>query len=789
MVPPMKPLLLIVSASGALCLALAVPACSTPDKVPDAASAAAPRASAVATLAPPDGEPASAPPAPRPLQVTPPQDGPPASVDDLQPYFDGDPALAAARDAYLSGDPAAALAAAVALEGYAAAHPDDLRARPARFLAALARARAGDDAAADALAREAEATPILADYARYGAGLAHLQAKRWEAAGAAFDGVPAGSTLWAQAREGLARALAGRERVDEAVKVLTAALPKGGRASGWLLLVELEEGAHREAAAAAARLELAIRFAGTREGRQAYDALGKKPQLDAEARFRLGSALYDAQRHAAANAVLGGLAADDPHHCEAVYMMARSLEKQKSGAAAWKYFEEALGCTGTVRANATFSGGRNRLRADDLDRAKELLRAHVSEFPEKSTGDDALVMLAEAYRKSGDAAKADEVLREAVESYPAGDMLDQVTWDMVWPDIEAGRYQAALETIDRILASGRRETSYRAEGRMRYWRGRLLAHLARDEEARAEWRQVLVEQPLSWYAVLAYSRLAAHDPAAARLALNAAVAASPSPGDPLARIPEKLWRDDHFQEGVELARMGLAEEAQRELTAAPSVSGQEATAAIWTKVALFQVARGWHLAQRLARGRESELAKAWPRGAFARAWKLAHAMPYADLVEKSAAARGIDPYWVWSIMREESNFNPRAESWANAIGLMQIILPTAEFLAKGTDIAPTRENLERPEVAIELGAKYLAKLIAQHPLVPLASAGYNAGGGAVNKWRRQFGDKELDEFVEKIPYNEARGYAKRVTRSLARYHWLYKGEMLTLPMGPVGAPK
>ncbi|MCA9519124.1 MAG: transglycosylase SLT domain-containing protein, partial [Myxococcales bacterium] len=562
-----------------------------------------------------------------------------------------------------------------------------------------------------------------------------------------------------------------------------------GRASAWLLLVDLEKRAHHKVAADAARLELAIRFAGAREGREAYDALGKKPKMDAATRFRLGEALYDAQRHGAAVAVLGGLAADDPHHCEATYMMARALEKQKDGAGAWKHFEEALACTGGVRADATFSGGRNRLRAGDLDKAKELLRAHVTEFPTKSTGDDALVMLAEAYRKSGEPEKADEVLHEAVTSYPDGDMLDQVTWDMVWPDIEAGRYQAALETVDRILASGRRETSYRAEGRMRYWRGRLLMHLARDEEARADFRQVLAEQPLSWYAVLAYSRLAEHDPAAAKLALNAAVAASSSPPDPLARIPAALWRDDHFQKAVELARMGLATEAQAELGAAPSVSGDEASAAIWTKVALFQVARGWHYAQRLARGREPELAKAWPRGAYARPWKLAHAMPYADLVEKNATSRGIDPYWVWSIMREESNFNPHAESWANAIGLMQIILPTAEYLAKGTDIEPTRENLQRPEVAIELGAKYLAKLIAQHPVVPLASAGYNAGGGAVNKWRRQFGDKDLDEFVERIPYDEARGYAKRVTRSVARYHWLYKGEMLTLPVGPIGAPE
>ena len=120
---------------------------------------------------------------------------------------------------------------------------------------------------------------------------------------------------------------------------------------------------------------------------------------------------------------------------------------------------------------------------------------------------------------------------------------------------------------------------------------------------------------------------------------------------------------------------------------------------------------------------------------------------------------------------------------------MQIIMPTAKGLAKGTTVKPTAANLRKPEVSIELGTKYLKTLLERHSVIPLASAGYNAGSGAVSKWRRARGSQPLDEFVERIPYKEARGYAKRVTRSVARYRWLHHGgKIIALPLSPPGRP-
>jgi hypothetical protein len=58
--------------------------------------------------------------------------------------------------------------------------------------------------------------------------------------------------------------------------------------------------------------------------------------------------------------------------------------------------------------------------------------------------------------------------------------------------------------------------------------------------------------------------------------------------------------------------------------------------------------------------------------------------------------------------------------------------------------------------------------------VPLVISGYNAGEGGVDRWLRERGDLELDEFIETIPFDETRGYTKRVLSSYLTYTWLYQ---------------
>ena len=85
--------------------------------------------------------------------------------------------------------------------------------------------------------------------------------------------------------------------------------------------------------------------------------------------------------------------------------------------------------------------------------------------------------------------------------------------------------------------------------------------------------------------------------------------------------------------------------------------------------------------------------------------------------------------------------------------------------------------LFEPPVAIEMAAWYFHQLIEKFQgQLPLAIAGYNAGPHRVAMWLGRKGHLPMDEFIEEIPYTEAREYTKKVLRYLAMYRRIYRGE-------------
>jgi soluble lytic murein transglycosylase len=135
-----------------------------------------------------------------------------------------------------------------------------------------------------------------------------------------------------------------------------------------------------------------------------------------------------------------------------------------------------------------------------------------------------------------------------------------------------------------------------------------------------------------------------------------------------------------------------------------------------------------------------------------------------------------------AIVREESGFDPLDESYANAVGLTQMIPPTAKDFAKGTGIAPTRENLRDPEKNVTIGGRFLAALYKQWDgFTLLVPPSYNAGPAGVRKMLRARGTWDADEFVEGIVDDQARNYTKRVLGSYFTYTWLYDHDVPVIP--------
>jgi soluble lytic murein transglycosylase len=93
--------------------------------------------------------------------------------------------------------------------------------------------------------------------------------------------------------------------------------------------------------------------------------------------------------------------------------------------------------------------------------------------------------------------------------------------------------------------------------------------------------------------------------------------------------------------------------------------------------------------------------------------------------------------------------------------------------SKGKKFNPL--TLVEPEYNIRLGTKHLRELLDRyHQDTVYTLAAYNAGAGAVNRWRKAFGDLPRDEFIENIPYFETRDYVKKIISFMAIYRSLYR---------------
>ncbi|MFD2169458.1 lytic transglycosylase domain-containing protein, partial [Tumebacillus lipolyticus] len=156
-------------------------------------------------------------------------------------------------------------------------------------------------------------------------------------------------------------------------------------------------------------------------------------------------------------------------------------------------------------------------------------------------------------------------------------------------------------------------------------------------------------------------------------------------------------------------------------------------------------------------------------------WRLLYPIHHEDIIREAAARNGVDPLLVAAIIRVESKFRSENVSKVGAVGLMQVMPETAEWIARESEIPYSGlEDLADPETNIQMGTWYLAFLKKQYEGNQAAAvAAYNAGPGRVSGWMNEgVWDGRL-ETSEKIPVGETRHYISRVFFSYEKYQGLY----------------
>ena len=313
------------------------------------------------------------------------------------------------------------------------------------------------------------------------------------------------------------------------------------------------------------------------------------------------------------------------------------------------------------------------------------------------------------------------------------------------------RVRAALWAGDWAQASAwiaRMPQPLADQPRWRYWRARTADKLDRDDAADAEYERLTQEN--GYYAVLASERLKrGYAPrtqvrpgdAAARALIDA------SPGVVRAR---EAWR---------IEQLPWARSEWNEAT-------QKFDAAHLLEAARVASSWGWHL-QAVATSTRAEVFDDFD---------LLYPRPYASELHGAAKRVQLPPEWVWGVLRQESLYDPRARSSANALGLLQLLPATARAVARRNDFdTPSEQDLFDPATNLLLGTTYLREQFDSFGgRFVLVLGAYNAGPNAVKRWLPS-SPLDTDVWIENVPFNETRNYIQRIVWHSTVFGWESSG--------------
>ncbi len=302
--------------------------------------------------------------------------------------------------------------------------------------------------------------------------------------------------------------------------------------------------------------------------------------------------------------------------------------------------------------------------------------------------------------------------------------------------IRAGDWAAARQFVA-SLPEDRRQKS---EGR--YWMARALEQTGDKEQAGTLYQQLARER--SYYGFLAADRLGVdysmqHQPIMASPEEVSAMLARPG-----VQAAHELYAMGQIVEARRQWQWNMRQMNNRELAVAAVIARE------W----------GWHDRAILT------LAKSDQQDDL----EIRFPILFRDAIEANATRQGVDPGWVYGVVRQESAFMVDARSRAGALGLMQL-MPATGFVTGRRMKLPLSGTQALLDVGnnITLGVSYLKDVLtrsANHQA--LATASYNAGPNRVDGWIPPQAI-DADVWVETIPFNETRDYVKNVMAFTAVY--------------------
>ena len=425
---------------------------------------------------------------------------------------------------------------------------------------------------------------------------------------------------------------------------------------------------------------------------------------------------------------------------------------------------------------------------NDSKAATDTLLGFVKTAAASDQAPGALMSAASIFEQDNQLEQAALIWERVPNEYPGNDQAPTAAFEAGIMRYRESKYSDALKDFQRSLILA---TQAEDQARADLWIGKAKGQLGLTAEAQAAWQQTQGMDPGSYYSLRARDLLLDQDPFASfsPTKLSFDLSTERKDADSWMRLtfnlpagtdltgPGSLALDSRLVRGRELWDLGQLSDARLEFEDLRNSINDDPV--LTYRLANYLLDIGLYRSGIFAARQVLTLAgkNDNPSSLLAPGYfnHVRYGLYYNDLIIPTAQANGLDPLFLFSMIRQESLFESFAGSTQGAIGLMQIIPSTGASIASSLNLQTNygSDELYLPETSVKFGASYLAsnRRLFNGDLY-MALAAYDAGPGNAYQWSKLSGN-DPDLFLETIRYAEPRQYIRSIYEIYAIYHTLY----------------
>jgi tetratricopeptide (TPR) repeat protein len=392
-----------------------------------------------------------------------------------------------------------------------------------------------------------------------------------------------------------------------------------------------------------------------------------------------------------------------------------------------------------------------------VDEAKKRLTETAGISPKPHSLDQVYWVLGRMEQEKQNYAGAIGLFEKALKEDPEKEFQLKLLWLVAWNSKKNNQLEKAIEGLEKLESKSKGPEFESYYYKSLFWQAILYKELKNDEKATKIFKEVAEGNPFGYYGRVS------------------ALEANPQAFENVLSQEIKLEKTDVVDQARErtikiLLKMDESEILSEYLEDLWKSIGKSARKKISTKLQFLS----WANDSGLYKENQQIIEIIEPDSKlelFGKAPSLFYPQPYFSIVEKYSKKFKVPYELAYSIMRQESLFDKKARSQADAFGLLQLLPRVAEKHMDEAGVTFSKpEELYEPSIILPLGIAHLLQLMRIFDdSMLLTAVSYNAGVNPVKGWLKNRYNGNAYEFIEDIPYLESESYAKLVFRNLSFY--------------------